>query len=145
GKPAKKGLEYYGQDNVTLSDLYTYPEQHYSDYFEERDPRMSLTLYSPGDEWPGGDDGDADVDVANPVFSLPRFAALQNNNRIGANGLTGFYFKKYNNPEIASDYNRDHTNINVIRYAEVLLIYAEAMFNIQGESLTQDQIDMTVN
>ncbi|WP_257666633.1 RagB/SusD family nutrient uptake outer membrane protein [Parapedobacter tibetensis] len=145
GKPAKTGLEYYDRTDVEVSDLYTYPEQHYSDYFTERDPRMSMTLYTPGDEWPGRDDGDADVDVTNPVFQLPRFAVLQNNNRLGANGLTGFYFKKYNTPELAGATNRDHNNLNVIRYAEILLIYAEALFNIQGETLTQAQIDMTVN
>ncbi|MFA5328579.1 MAG: RagB/SusD family nutrient uptake outer membrane protein [Prolixibacteraceae bacterium] len=145
GKPAKTGLEYYHKTDVTVSDRYTYPEQHYSDYFVERDPRMSMTLYTPGDEWPGGDDGDPDVDVANPIFNLPRFAVLQNNNRLGANGLTGFYFKKYNSPELAGLTSRDHNNINVIRYAEVLLIYAEALYNKQGGSLTQNQIDMTIN
>ena len=145
GKPAKKGLEYYNQTGVTLSDLYTYPEEHYADYFTARDPRMTMTLYSPGDEWPGGDDGDPDVDVANPIFQLPRFAVLQNNNRLGANGLTGFYFKKYNTRELAGLYLRDHNNLNVIRYAEVLLIYAEALFNMQGGSLTQGQIDQTIN
>lgn len=145
GKPAKTGLEYYQNTNVTTSDRYPYPEQHYVDYFTERDPRMAMTLYTPGDEWPGGDDGDPDVDGGNELFQLPRFAVLQNNNRLGANGLTGFYFKKYNSLELAGQYNRDHNNINVIRYAEVLLIYAEALFNIQGETLTQDQIDMTIN
>ena len=145
GKPAKAGLEYYHQTDITVSDRYTYPEQHYSDYFVERDPRMSITLYSPGDQWPGGDDGDPDVDVASPIFQLPRFAVLQNNNRLGANGLTGFYFKKYNTLEFSGLTNLDHNNINVIRYAEILLIYAEALFNTQGESLTQVQIDMTIN
>ncbi len=145
GKPAKAGLEYNENANVTTSDLYTYPEEHYTDYFANRDPRMAMTLYTPGDEWPGGDDGDPDVDVVNSTFQLPRFAVLQNNNRLGANGLTGFYFKKYNSLELAGQYNRDHNNINVIRYAEVLLIYAEALFNMQGETLTQDQIDLTIN
>ncbi|MEN6454503.1 MAG: RagB/SusD family nutrient uptake outer membrane protein [Prolixibacteraceae bacterium] len=145
GKPAKTGLEYYQQTGVMLSDLYPYPEQHYVDYFTARDPRMTMTLYTPGDAWPGGDDGDPDVDVANPIFRLPRFAVLQNNNRLGANGLTGFYFKKYNSPELAGLTNRDHNNINVIRYAEVLLIYAEALFNIQGGTLTQAQLDQTIN
>jgi hypothetical protein len=145
GKPAKTGLEYYGRSDVVVSGLYTYPEQHYADYFQNRDPRMAMTLYVPGDEWPGGDDGDTDDNIPNPIFRLPRFAALQNNNRNGANGLTGFYFKKYNTPELAGATNRDDNNINVIRYAEILLIYAEALFNMQGKSLTQTQIDQTIN
>lgn len=145
GKPAKTGLEYYKNTNVVTSDLYTYPEQHYTDYFKNRDPRMAMTFYCPGDEWPGGDDGDSDINVVNDIFQLPRFAVLQSNNRLGANSYTGFYFKKYNTPERAGLTNRDFNNINVIRYAEILLIYAEAMFNIQGKSLTQVQIDMTIN
>ena len=37
-----------------------------------------------------------DADKANETFNLPRFASLQNNNRVGANSRTGFYLKKYN-------------------------------------------------
>lgn len=54
---------------------------------------MKMTLYAPGDKWPGGDDGDPDADKANETFNLPRFASLQNNNRVGANSRTGFYLK----------------------------------------------------
>ncbi|MDR1667017.1 MAG: RagB/SusD family nutrient uptake outer membrane protein [Bacteroidales bacterium] len=145
GKPAKTGLEYYGRTDVQTSGLYTFPEQHYADYFASRDPRMAMTLYVPGDEWPGGDDGDTDTDVSNPEFRLPRFPTLQGNNRNGANGRTGFYFKKYSTPALAGQTNRDYNDRIIIRYAEVLLIYAEALFNTQNETLTQAQIDATVN
>ena len=50
---------------------------------------MKMTLYAPGDKWPGGDDGDPDTDKANEIFNLPRFASLQDNNRVGANSRTG--------------------------------------------------------
>lgn len=143
GKPAITGLEYYKKTGITTSDLYTYPEQHYTDYFKNRDPRMKMTLYCPGDTWPGGDDGDADKNT-NKIFNLPRFESLQLD-RKGANSRTGFYFKKYNSPELVGQVNKDHNNINVIRYPEVLLIYAEAMFNKQGKSLTQEQLDLTIN
>lgn len=143
GKPAKTGLEYYGNTSVVTSDLYTYPEQHYADYFRNRDPRMRLTLYAPGDKWPGGDDGDPDINKSNPVFQLPRFASLSNNNRLGANCYTGFYFKKYSVIGM-TNVNRSHNNLNVIRYPEVLLIYAETLYKLNG-SLTQPEIDRTVN
>lgn len=143
GKPAVTGLEYYKKTDVTTSSLYTYPEQHYADYFKNRDPRMHMTLYCPGDQWPGGDDGDLDK-VTNPILQLPRFEPLQRDRR-GANSRTGFYFKKYNSPTLAGQVDKDHNNINVIRYPEVLLIYAEAMFNKQGKTLTQEQIDITIN
>ena len=144
GKPAKPGLEYYKEKgaNIVTSDLYTFPEEHYVDYFQNRDPRMAMTLYCPGDEWPGGDDGDEDRKL-NKIFNLPRFSSLQSG-RNGANGYTGFYFKKYNDMNIAGNYNLGHNNLNVIRFAEVLLIYAEALYQMNG-TLTQDQIDQTIN
>ena len=143
GKPAVAGLEYYHRTDIALSNLYTRPEEHYADYFKNRDPRMAYTLYCPGDAWPGGDDGDKDQ-KPNKTFKLPRFSSLQKGIN-GANGRTGFYFKKYNDPDMAGNYNLCHNNINVIRYPEVLLIYAEAMLNLQNGTLTQEQIDMTVN
>lgn len=143
GKPAKAGLEYYHRTDIKLSSLYTFPEVHYKDYFQNRDPRMAMTLYCPGDEWPGGDDGDKEDRKPNKVFNLPRFSSLQGGIN-GANSRTGFYFKKYNDPAIAGNYNMCVNNLNIIRYPEVLLIYAEAMLNIQG-SLSQDQLDYTVN
>lgn len=143
GKPAKAGLEYYKRTDIVTSDLYTFPEEHYADYFKNRDPRMYMTLYCPGDEWPGGDDGDAETKKPNKTFNLPRFLPLQAGNN-GANARTGFYFKKYNDMQIAGNYNLSHNNLNVLRYPEVLLIYAEAMYQLNG-TLTQDQIDYTIN
>lgn len=143
GKPAKPGLEYYHRTDIATSPLYTFPEAHYADYFANRDPRMAMTLYCPGDKWPGGDDGDSETRKPNATFKLPRFSSLQSGNN-GANGRTGFYFKKYNDPNIAGNYNMSHNNLNVIRFPEVLLIYAEAMYQKNG-TLTQDQIDYTIN
>ena len=51
GKPAKTGLEYYKKTGVQTSSLYKSPEEHYVDYFQNRDPRMKMTLYAPGDKW----------------------------------------------------------------------------------------------
>ncbi|MDY4249478.1 RagB/SusD family nutrient uptake outer membrane protein [Bacteroides pyogenes] len=143
GKPAKTGLEYYKNDNVVTSDLYTYPEKHYADYFKNRDPRMKMTLYTPGDKWPGGDDGDPDIDKINLIFNLPRFASLSGNNRNGANSYTGFYFKKYSVMSMTG-VNKVHNNLNVIRFPEILLTYAEALYKLNG-TLTQSEIDNTVN
>ena len=143
GMPAKTGLEYYKNSSVKTSPLYTFPEEHYADYFKNRDPRMQMTLYTPGDAWPGGDDGDAEMRKPNKIFQLPRFYSLQSWIN-GANGLTGFYFKKYNDPNIAGNYNLSHNNLNVIRYAEILLIYAEAQYKING-TLSQAEIDYTIN
>ena len=143
GMPAKPGLEYYKRTDIKTSPLYKYPEEHYADYFQNRDPRMRMTLFTPGDQWGGGDDGDAEYRRPNDIFQLPRFSSLQPG-RNGANGITGFYFKKYNEISIAGNANRSHTNLNVIRYPEVLLIYAEALYKMNG-TLTQTEIDETIN
>lgn len=92
GMPAKPGLEYYKRTDIKTSPLYKYPEEHYADYFQNRDPRMRMTLFTPGDQWGGGDDGDAEYRRPNDIFQLPRFSSLQPG-RNGANGITGFYFK----------------------------------------------------
>lgn len=143
GMPAKTGLEYYNDNSIKTSPLYTFPEEHYVDYFKNRDPRMRMTLYFPGDNWPGGDDGDSEYRKPNPIFNLPRFSSLQPGNN-GANGRTGFYLKKYNDKAIAGNFNLSHNNINVIRFAEVLLIYAEAQYMVKG-SLSQDDVDYSIN
>lgn len=144
GMPAKPGLEYYHDKSVKTSPLYSYPEEHYADYFKNRDPRMAMTLYVPGDKWPGGDDGDAEYRRPNVIYQLPRFASLQANNRNGANTITGFYYKKYNDFSTAGSLRKSNNNLNVIRFPEVLLIYAEALYKTNG-TLTQSEIDQTVN
>lgn len=144
GKPAKKAYEYKNNTSVQLSNLYPTIETSYSDYWTNRDPRMAMTILKPGSTWTGGDDGDTEAVTANAIFNIPRFSALQNNNRNGANTWTGFYFTKYCAPAYAEQYNKDVNDIHIIRYAEVLLIYAEAMFKKNG-TLTQDQIDKTIN
>jgi hypothetical protein len=105
---------------------------------------MAMTILKPGATWTGGDDGDKESVTTNSVFYLPRFTSLQDNNRNGANTKTGFYFTKYCSPTYANQTNKDINDIHIIRYAEVLLIYAEAEYKLNG-TLTQDQIDMTIN
>ena len=70
---------------------------------------------------------------------------MQDNNRVGANSRTGFYLKKYNDIDLAGSSVDGHGNLNVIRFAEILLIWAEATFELQGKNLTQAQIDYSIN
>jgi hypothetical protein len=109
----------------------------YASIFENRDPRMKQSIMYPGAVWYGGYDGDHDA--ALNVFHYPKFT----NDKKGAVSLTGFYSRKYCEPTKVPVYNQDDNDIVLIRYAEVLLIYAEAMFE-QGK-LTQDIVDVTIN
>lgn len=144
GKPAVKGYEYKTSNTVQLSSLYDRTEPNYANYWINRDPRMAMTVLKPGDTWTGGNDGrPGSATTSYPTFLLPRFAGLKNNNRNGANSVTGFYFTKYCDPSVATATNKDDNDIIVIRYAEVLLIYAEAQFKLGN--LTQEIIDQTIN
>lgn len=110
----------------------------YGDVFKNRDPRMSQTILAPGSEWGGKDDGDQD---ANPseIFQLPKF----NSDKKGCVTATGFYFTKYVQVSAVATYNKDPNDIHIMRYAEVLLNYAEAR-EMQGK-LTQADLDMSIN
>lgn len=111
----------------------------YANYFKNRDPRMSQTIITPGYfPYYGGRDG-RDLPSVDNVFMTPRF----NNDKKGSVSGTGFYCVKYVEPTKVPVYNTDDNDIIIMRYAEVLLIYAEAMFE-QGK-LTQTIIDETIN
>jgi hypothetical protein len=88
-----------------------------TDPYTNRDPRLQATIVYDGYEWrrpdgsttiirtvPGLGDNSIDKDDASP---------------------TGYYFAKYYDPTADAD-NRSGLNLILIRYAEILLMYAEA-------------------
>ena len=109
----------------------------YAGIFVNRDPRLKQSVMHPGALWYGGADGDHDV--ALNEFHYPKFT----NDKKGAVSLTGFYVRKYVEPSKVSFVSQDDNDIVLIRYGEVLLIYAEAM--MKQNKLTQDVLDQTVN
>lgn len=113
-----------------------YKETTYGDYFANRDPRMTQTVLTPGSAWGGRADGRG---VADGKFMVPKFVS----DKKGAATITGWYFNKYVEPTTVGQVSRDENDIVLIRYAEVLLTYAEAMLE-QGK-LTQAVLDETVN
>lgn len=89
--------------------------------FDNRDPRMQFTFWRPGD------------DLLGEAFT----PNLSNQTR------TGYVFKKYSDPEAISNMRSTIDEI-LIRYAEVLLIYAEASFEID-ENISDDDLDLSIN
>lgn len=91
--------------------------------FENRDPRMALTLWKPGDLYNG----------------KPFIPSLYNQTK------TGYMFKKYG-IESAFTYSPEAVYVDniLIRYAEVLLIYAEAIFEL-NEQISDNDLDMSIN
>src|SRR3546814_3676068 len=76
--PAVRGYAYRDHAGAELSPLYNRDEPTYASYWQNRDPRMAMTILEPGSEWVGGNDGTPGDNVtATPVFQLPRFASLR--------------------------------------------------------------------
>ena len=138
--PTKSLVDAYLMEDglpIEMSPLYdvdTYPE-----VFQNRDPRMTQTILEPGSEWGGRYDGRPGTDYDPRIFMVPKFSAERN----GATTITGYYFTKYVELSTVPMVGRDVNDIILLRYAEVLLTYAEARLE-QGE-LTQADLDKTVN
>lgn len=89
--------------------------------FENRDPRMALTIWKPGDSFLGA----------------PFVPNLSTQTK------TGYMFKKYGDEAAYSDINSRIDEI-LIRYAEVLLSYAEACYEL-NDNITDAELDISIN
>lgn len=95
--------------------------------YVNRDPRLSYTLYVPGDILPNGTTYDSrpgwstTADVFGASYQVSK---------------TGLLPKKYINPEDVGQSNRSNCGINIIilRYAEILLTAAEARIELNVET-----------
>lgn len=109
---------------IDKSPLYKEPDatMTHAEYFERKDPRMSFTLFKRGDEFISG----GDYTIPNP--SLQR---------------SGYGIRKYANKEF---WARQASFIDkpIIRYAEVLLNYAEAIFELDN-GISDVELDNTIN
>ena len=98
--------------------------------FENRDPRMSLTILSPGSV-------KAQNLYPEPIESWPFFPQR--------NGNTGYIINKYRSEDVYGTTTQRYAfDVNVVRYAEVLLIYAEAIFERNG-SISDAELDKSIN
>ena len=129
---------YLCSDGLPIDKSPLYSESTYADIFKNRDPRMNQTILTPGSAWGGQDDGDADA-TTNPIFNTPKWNA----DKKGCITGTGFYFTKYVEVAAVGTVSQDSNDIHHIRYAEVLLTYAEA--RLEQGTLTQTDIDNTIN
>lgn len=94
-------------------------ETAFNDVFLNRDPRLAMTAYQTGEEAYKG--------------PLQSFAF-----REGYNLKKGFILSDW------STTNKETIDKMIIRYAEVLISYAEALYEHNG-SITDEQLDKTVN
>lgn len=139
GLPIEKSPLYKGNGS------YTPAYSAYDSLFVNRDPRLKQSIVYPGyDKWNGKVDGRGTANPAEDasktnIFRSPKF----NNDGKGAVTYTGYYCLKYCEPSKVPVVNQDDNDIIFIRYGEILLNYAEAMFKLGA--LDQVVIDQTVN
>jgi hypothetical protein len=88
--------------------------------YANRDPRLYATVIFPGAEFMGT--------VFNPYPGSPTADRLDRSNF--NNTETGFVLKKYVDPEDVTQRNNSGINIIKMRYADVLLMYAEAKIEL---------------
>ncbi|PTS95206.1 RagB/SusD family nutrient uptake outer membrane protein [Pedobacter sp. HMWF019] len=128
--------DYLCKDGLSISNSTQYQgDETLSNILKNRDPRLRQSVYFYGDTVI------SNVPGANPIkyFTYPALVA-------GAPCTTGFEIRKGLN----TDYNQDShngpggtTGVIYMRYAEVLLIYAEAKAELG--TLTQSDVDLTIN
>lgn len=100
--------------------------------YKDRDPRLYHTVYLTGDILPNGQ-----------ILNTMPGSGTGDDVTISAENVTptGWYFKKYMNNEDYSDPWNSGINLIYLRYAEVLLTYAEASVEIGSSVIDQTVID----
>jgi hypothetical protein len=129
---------YLAKDGLPIDKSPLYKETSYQDVFTNRDPRMTQTILAPNSAWGGRYDGNpANTNPA--IYTSPKFRS----DRRGSVTVTGYYFTKYVELSTIAQVGRDVNDIHILRYAEILLIFAEARLE-QGK-LTQADLDISIN
>lgn len=127
-------------DGLPINKSPLYKEDTYANIFKNRDPRMPQTILQPGSLWGGRQDGQNIASTATwGTFTTPKFIS----NKLGSVTITGYYFTKYVEPSTVAAVSKDENDIHLIRFAEVLLTYAEA--KLERGTLTQADINITIN
>lgn len=137
------------------------PMYNPKDIFENRDPRMAMTIvpfasaytksvldgtYNPRDyAWLGFEYSPDPTRIS--VMRMSDGAQVGNNDskaRAEHASYDGFLFKKFiDDSWMQNGYNGAPTTYPMLRYGDVLLMYAEAM--IEQNQCTQDVLDQTIN
>lgn len=110
-----------------------YCDDTYVKLFEGRDPRLEQTILKRGTKWGG-----------NPKNSTYYQPKMGGNELSGCRTPTGWYFRKLVEISAVSMYNKDESDIPLIRYAEVLLNWIEAK-EMRGDIILQKDIDLSIN
>lgn len=133
GTPTKKMADMYLCKTTGLP--IEHPESGFQGYskiadeFKDRDPRMSQTILMPGTAYKNAQHG---PDVCSPKFTTR------------PETRTGYKLWKFMGETFGKASDKDAFDYHIIRYAEVLLIWAEATFEKDG-SISDDVLNKTIN
>lgn len=112
---------YLMKDGSRFTDKPGYDKMQFYEETQNRDPRLSQTIRTPGY-----------TRIGNNVKLVPTFGAT----------VTGYQLIKYVMGEQYDTYAKSIVAVPIFRYAEVLLNYAEA--KAEAGTLTQDDIDKSI-
>lgn len=115
------------------------PEYDPDNPFENRDPRLEMSVIYPGSWWNGRYYNSLDTNYMNSEGEMVSNPDYRQN---AAASRGGQQLKKYMQPEGIEDMNNYDANVMVIRLAEVYLIFAEAALQTgQDMGLALDYIN----
>lgn len=114
--------EFLMKDGTTFTSKADYKKKTFVDLFKDRDPRLAETIMPPGF---------SNNAAGTPYITRPDFGGLLQ---------VKFYPR---DPALRGGWELNYTDLPIMRYAEVLLINAEAKAELG--KLTQTDIDATVN
>ncbi len=121
---------------ITLSPLYK-GDAVYKDIFENRDPRLRQTVLHPDDQAIyryGNHDFDR--------YTYPRVQGMAGGLRV----YTGYHIiKVYEVGAAHASYNSSETPAITLRFGEALLNYAEAKCELGGGTISQEDLDISIN
>lgn len=133
GTPTKKLADMYLSKTTGLP--IEHPESGFEGYdkiadeFTDRDPRMSQTILMPGTAYKNAQQG---PDICSSKFTTR------------PETRTGYKLWKFMGETFGKPSNQDSYNYHIIRYAEVLLILAEATFEKNG-SISDVVLNKSIN
>jgi hypothetical protein len=112
------------------------PEYDPTDPWTNRDPRLAVCAILSGDTLPASSSYDDDY-----IFQPHPSVSPSTDNISGTNCPTGYAFRKYIDYDLADQYYGT-IDLKLIRYSEVLLMYAEAMAGQDDDATALTYLDM---
>jgi hypothetical protein len=93
---------------------------------KDRDPRLSATVVYHKYPWPKIGGGGVDTIYIRPGSTPSGASGANEYSNAGQGSATGYYWRKYFDPKYTAPGFSSGLNLHLIRYADVLLMYAEA-------------------